>query len=25
LTTYYAINAATMLLFNRTLGYPQVR
>jgi len=25
LTTYYAINAAMMLLFNRTLGYPQVR
>ena len=25
LTTYYAINAATMLLFDRTLGYPQVR
>jgi len=25
LTTYYAINAAMMLLFDRTLGYPQVR
>jgi len=25
LTTYYAINAATTLLFDRTLGYPQVR
>ena len=25
LTTYYAINATMMLLFNRTLGYPQVR
>jgi hypothetical protein len=25
LTMYYAINAAMMLLFNRTLGYPQVR
>jgi GT2 family glycosyltransferase len=25
LTTYYAINAAMMLLSNRTLGYPQVR
>ena len=25
LTTYYAINAGMMLLFDRTLGYPQVR
>lgn len=25
LTTYYAINAAIMLLFDRTLGYPQIR
>lgn len=25
LTTYYAINATMMLIFNRTLGYPQVR
>ncbi len=25
LTTYYAINWATMLLFNRTLAYPKVR
>jgi hypothetical protein len=25
LTTYYAINTAMMLLFDRTLGYPQVR
>ncbi len=25
LTTYYMINAAMMLLFNQTLGYPQVR
>jgi hypothetical protein len=25
LTTYYAINAAMMLLFGRTLGYPQIR
>ena len=25
LTTYYAINAAMMLISNRTLGYPQVR
>lgn len=25
LTTYYTMNWATMLLFNRTLGYPKVR
>jgi hypothetical protein len=25
LTTYYAINTGTMLLFNRTLAYPKVR
>jgi GT2 family glycosyltransferase len=25
LTTYYAINAAMMMFFGRTLGYPQVR
>ncbi len=25
LTTYYAMNWGTMLLFNRTLGYPKVR
>jgi len=25
LTTYYAINGAMMVLFDRTLGYPQVR
>ena len=25
LTTYYAINAGMMLLFDRTLGYPQIR
>ena len=25
LTTYYAINTAMMMLFDRTLGYPQVR
>lgn len=25
LTTYYAINAAMLLLFNRNLGYPKVR
>ncbi len=25
LTTYYMINAATMLLFKRTLAYPKIR
>ena len=25
LTTYYTMNWATMLLFNRTLGYPKIR
>jgi len=25
LTTYYAINGAMMVLFDRTLDYPQVR
>jgi hypothetical protein len=25
LTTYYAMNAAMILLFDRTLGYPQIR
>ena len=25
LTTYYAMNWGTMLLFNRTLGYPKIR